>query len=184
MRHNGACVNVLCRRDIIFSFKLFCLNLYIFSTKIICDHKKENCCCCLFCRNKVCQTHFEKEINNKKMFSHLFLLKYCPCTMLKWGKLSTKTRKATMTTVWNEMVKIKQYSSSTTEDVIHTKWALFDIPQVWQEGLAKPETTVYSDRLLINYPPISYAFDNRVFFSALYKRFKFDIIEKWPVQYQ
>ena len=27
-----------------------------------------------------------------------------------------------------------------------------------------PETTVYLDRLSINYPPISDAFDNRVFF--------------------
>ena len=40
------------------------------------------------------------------------------------------------------------------------------------------ETTVYLDRLSKNYPPISDAFDNRVFFSALYKRFNFDIIEK------
>ena len=40
------------------------------------------------------------------------------------------------------------------------------------------ETTVYSDRLSINYPPISDAFDNREYFSALYKWFNFDIIEK------
>ena len=30
--------------------------------------------------------------------------------------------------------------------------------------LARSETTVYLDRLSINYPPISDAFDNRVFF--------------------
>ena len=34
----------------------------------------------------------------------------------------------------------------------------------------KAETTVYSDRLSINYPPpISDAFENRIFFSAFYK---------------
>ena len=39
-------------------------------------------------------------------------------------------------------------------------------------------TTVYSDRLSLNYPPISDVFDNIEYFSALNKWFNFDIIEK------
>ena len=51
---------------------------------------------------------------------------------------------------------------------------------VWniEASLVSPETTVYSDRLSINYPPISDAFDNKEYFSAFYKWFNFDIIEK------
>ena len=49
---------------------------------------------------------------------------------------------------------------------------------VYLNEIGTPETTRYLDRLSINYPPISDAFDNREYFSALYKQFNFDIIEK------
>ena len=41
---------------------------------------------------------------------------------------------------------------------------------VWniEASLVSPETTVYSDRLSINYPPISDAFDNRKYFFLHY----------------
>ena len=42
----------------------------------------------------------------------------------------------------------------------------------------EPETTVYSDRLSVHYPSISDVFFNKEYFSALYKWFNFDIIEK------
>ena len=51
-----------------------------------------------------------------------------------------------------------------------------------QQLYVNPETTVYSDRLSLQYPPISDAFDNIEYTYALNKWFNFDIIEKKPVQ--
>ena len=40
------------------------------------------------------------------------------------------------------------------------------------------ETTVYSDRLSLHYPPISDAFDNKEYVFSIKQWFNFDIIEK------